>query len=271
MAIYNTLSNISTLASNAQEGQCTFNGYLEDYLLFAEDELGDEWKELFSYLVEIDSGLKVCVGLRLDINPKVVTNRIIRYKDAFKMAHNALVYPFIIYGITVNKEERSAIICKAGKEEYLRAKGLYYCMSEPLGMFENSRNEIVATDLSHAKETLEALFVKGEKTGAIQRRLDNEIIGEYEELKEYALDLSSQIKDKAVESFTDCSDEDKEKIIKETIVMWFLIKKTLYVQYMMSKHILNAVHNGDIKAQRTMAKANADAVVFTSYGDLWKS
>lgn len=270
MAIYDTLSSISTLANNAKEGRCSFNGYVEDYLHYAEDELSEEWKDLFAYLVGIDPGLRICINLQLDINPDVVTNRIIRYKDAFKVANRALIYPVIIYGITEKKEERAVIICEKGKEEYLKAKGLYFCMSEPLGMFENARNEIVATNLENAKSVMEALFVKNEKTGAIQRRFDAEVLGEYESMKEYALAFADELKDKAKERFAECEDGEKERIIKETIVMWFLIKKILYVQYMMSKKILNDIHKGDIKAQRSAAKANADAVVFTSYGDLWK-
>lgn len=270
MAVYNALSSICTLKNNETEGRCLFNGYVEDYLLWAEDELTDEWKDVFNTIVDIDSSAKICVNLQLDINPDVVTNRIIRYKDAFKLAKRALVYPVIVYAKLENGEERAIIICGSGKDQYLKAKGLYYCMSEPLGMFENCRNEIIAVDLEHSKSAIEALLSKGEKTGAVQRRLDSEIIGEYEDLKQYALELAIYLKDNIKASFLECSDEEKEAKIKETIVMWFLIKKLLYVQYMMSKKILNDIHKGDIKAQRSVAKANADSVVFISYSELWK-
>lgn len=270
MAVYDTLKTICTLKNDAENGRCTFNGYVEDYLLYAEDELSDEWKDLFNSVIEIDSSAKICVDLQLDINPNVVTNRIIRYKDAFKLSKRALVYPVILYASLDNGEERAIIVCDTGKDQYLKAKGLYYCMSEPLGMFENSRNEIIAVDLGHAKTTVDALLAKGEKTGAIQRRLDTEILGEYNDLKEYALKLASDLKERAKATFAEITNEEKEAKIKETIIMWFLIKKLLYVQYMMSKKILNDVHKGDIKAQRSVAKANADSVVFTSYSELWK-
>ena len=105
----------------------------------------------------------------------------------------------------------------------------------------------------------------GELTSLFER-----LIGEYDSLKTYALELASSLKENVKESLAECKDEEKEAKIKETIVMWFLIKKLLYVQYMMSKKILNDVHKGDVKAQRTVAKANADKVVFTSYSELWK-
>ena len=43
-----------------------------------------------------------------------------------------------------------------------------------------------------------------------------------------------------------------------------------YVQYMLNKSILMAVHNNDIKGQRTVATENADKIPFYSFSELWK-
>ena len=59
-------------------------------------------------------------------------------------------------------------------------------------------------------------------------------------------------------------------IIYEMIQKWFLLKKVCYVQYMVSKDLLNSVHEGNIKKQRNQAKVNADSIVFVPYSELWR-
>ena len=54
------------------------------------------------------------------------------------------------------------------------------------------------------------------------------------------------------------------------MIHWFLLKKVLYVQYMVNKSILNTVHEGNVKKQRNQAKLNADEISFLSYSEMWR-
>ena len=65
--------------------------------------------------------------------------------------------------------------------------------------------------------------------------------------------------------------EDKEAMIYSLVVRWFLLKKVVYVQYMVNKDMLQNVHEGNIKKQRNQAKINADEIPFISYSELWRS
>ena len=64
--------------------------------------------------------------------------------------------------------------------------------------------------------------------------------------------------------------EDKYEMIREYIVKWFLLKKVLYVQYMLNKDFLTNVHEGNVRKQRNQAKINADEIAFISYSSLWR-
>ena len=65
--------------------------------------------------------------------------------------------------------------------------------------------------------------------------------------------------------------QDKEACIYSLVVRWFLLKKVVYVQYMVNKDMLQNVHEGNIKKQRNQAKINADEIPFISYSELWRS
>ncbi len=272
MAIYTCLSGVEIKSRSAEQGICDFNGYVEDYLLVLEEQEGnEEFKEFLNDLVEKEPSIKICVNLGLDINPKVVTNRIIRYKDAFKLPKGKLVFPYLIYGQNTTGEERAMILVEGGKDAYLKAKGLYYCLTEPMGMVENARNEIIAfaaENYDQASEVFQELFLRNVKTGIIQRKLDRDYFKNYDELKEYCLSYANELKDQVREAVA--ASENKDAQIYEHIIRWFLIKKVLYVQYMMNKQILAERHNGDIKEQRGMAKKNADEIPFVSFSEMWK-
>ena len=62
--------------------------------------------------------------------------------------------------------------------------------------------------------------------------------------------------------------EDKEAFIKDRVGKWFLLKKFVYVQYMMEKDLLNTRHDGNVKQQRNKAKENADAIRFVSISEM---
>ena len=63
--------------------------------------------------------------------------------------------------------------------------------------------------------------------------------------------------------------EDKAPLIASYVVRWFLLKKLVYVQYMVNKNIRSAIHDGDIHKQRNQARINADEIPFMSYRQMW--
>ncbi|MBR2793962.1 MAG: hypothetical protein IKE16_04875, partial [Solobacterium sp.] len=62
---------------------------------------------------------------------------------------------------------------------------------------------------------------------------------------------------------------ERSETIGYFVSRWFLLKKVVYVQYMVNRKILSEIHENDIKKQRNQAKLNADAVEFISYRNLW--
>jgi len=65
-------------------------------------------------------------------------------------------------------------------------------------------------------------------------------------------------------------EEDRMDLIYDYVIQWFLLKKILYVQYMVNKDILKIVHKGDVRAQRHQAKLYSEMVQFISYSNLWR-
>ncbi len=257
----------SKLDSRKNGEDCVFNGYLEDYLNFDED-LDPVLKEAFAEIQEKEPDTKICVGLRSEINKEAISNQIIRYKDVFKLAGKALVYPYILYG-EKDGNERALLVVPASDASFIYAKGYYYCMTEPGSEFIDSKNEIVAISTDQPKKIVAAydgLFTS--KAGALQRSIDREFFKNYDELKEAALKASEAQKENAPAVLTAL--EDRAGQIAAYVINWFLLKKVLYVQYMVNKNILNTVHEGNVKKQRNQAKINADQITFLSYSEMWR-
>ena len=62
---------------------------------------------------------------------------------------------------------------------------------------------------------------------------------------------------------------DKQAMIRYLVTTWFLLKKVVYVRYMVDKEILMKRHDGDNKRQRSMARQCANDIRFISISDLW--
>lgn len=270
MAIYDILCGVSD-TRETPEGICAFNGYLEDYLSMIEHEEGNEAYAMLNAMFDEDQNLKICVGLRLNINRDAIANQIIRYKDAFKLPRGTIVCPYIVYGNS-DDTQKAMIICVGGKEEYIVAKALYYVMSEPENEYEGTRNEIIAVssnpqDYEILLNSMQSFFHKMRKAGIVQRELDMKMFGSYEEMYERAKEIGDELQIH-LDGIMDAAD-DREACINDIIAKWFLLKKFSYVQYMMDKTTLNVVHDGNVKKQRQMAKEKCDAIGFISYSDLW--
>ncbi len=267
MAITAILS--SKLDNRSNVDDCTFNGYLEDYLNMEDTDLDPVLREAFAGIQANAVDTRICVGLRSEINNDAISNQIIRYKDVFKLNGKPLIYPYILY-VQKDEEERALLVVPYTKYGFIKAKGLYYCMTEPGSEFIECKNEIVAICSDKAEDIVKAfdgLF--SQRAGALQRNIDGRFFRNYEDLRTAAIAAAEQIKKEAPAVLA--SLEDRTEKIYEYVVNWFLLKKVLYVQYMVNKNILNTVHEGNVKKQRNQAKLNADEITFMSYSEMWRT
>ncbi|MBR2670119.1 MAG: hypothetical protein IKE36_10055 [Solobacterium sp.] len=264
MAIYTIIDSQVDIRHNGED--CTFNGYLEDYLGITED-LDSVLREAFTKISEKDTNVKICVGLKAEINRDAISNQIIRYKDVFKLNGKVFNLPYLVYSKREDIE-RALLVIPYSRYGYIYAKGFYYCVTEPGGVFVDCKNDIVAICSNQADKIVNAfedLFTK--KAGAIQRGVDREYFSSYDDLKREGLEAAELLKEEAQTELSQIT--DRTLSIYKYVIRWFLIKKVLYVQYMVNKDILNSVHDQNIKKQRNQAKMNADEVAFLSFSEMW--
>lgn len=247
---------------------CKFNGYLEDYLNLDETELDPVLREAFTAIQQNEPDTRICVGLRSEINRDAISNQIIRYKDIFKLEGKALTFPYILYA-SKDEAERALLVVPFTEYGFMIAKGLYYCMTEPGSEYIDCKNEIVAicsNDAEQIVRTFNDMFVQ--RAGSLQRSLDSAHYKNYDQLKEAALKAAESLKNEAFRVLGTLPERTER--IRQYVIDWFLLKKVLYVQYMVNKNILNGVHEGNVKKQRNQAKLNADEVVFLSFSEMWR-
>lgn len=242
---------------------CDFNGYLEDYIDTLDED--NELLPVLRALFEMDSDSRVIVNFKTGVSRESISNQIIRYKDIFKLENEAIICPAIVYTKKENEEKALLLV----NDDYIYAKGIYYCLTEPASEFQDVKNDIVAVDTSDitmVKDAFSKLFTK--RAGQIQRELDRKHFANYDESYNHALDLSNAISDNIFEELA--NSQDRDSLIHTCISHWFLIKKFVYVQFMVDKTILNTRFDGVVKAQRNQAKQNADSIRFISISELKK-
>ncbi len=266
MAIYEVLKWKEEAPSTARHNDF-YIGSLSEFIESSANSYPN-YNELFQRILEVDESIQVCAQLPIEINQKTVSNQIIHYKDAFKIGENSIKAPLIIFW--KNDEQERAILLS--DTSYIEAKGLYYCLTEPDGEFGNCRNEILAMVLTEDTQDLFRAFTEmhgnQRAVGAIQRYYDHKYIENVDEMKDKCIALAQSILDNAVAQLPEL--EDKGPLINKTIGRLFLIKKAIYVQYMMSKEILANRHEGDVKKQRQFAKAYATEIPIISLSALWR-
>ncbi len=257
------------LDTRKQGSDCDFNGYLEDFVQDIEEaEMDEVVKAALIAIAEEDNQAKICVNLRMAVNKEAISNQIIRYKDVFKLNGKAIILPYLVYG-RKNDQDRALLIVPFERYSYIYAKGLYYCMTEPGSEFTNCKNEIVAMSCKTKDEVKDAYKrLYSVTAGALQRSIDYGDFSSYDILKSDAIACSEDIRNKAVDVLSKL--EDKTAAIYQMVVNWFLLKKVLYVQYMVNKDILRHEHEGNIKKQRNQAKLNSEEIRFMSYSELWR-
>ena len=260
MAVFEVLEN-------QQAGvNCAFNGLLNEFLSTS-PELDDTLSQAFSAIAQQDPETRIVKDLKSAVRMDVISNRIIHYRDISKLDGSPVVYPYLLYG-TFNETDQAVLVLPYEEYGYLIARGLYYCMSETGSEFYDARNEILELCESEPEAIVKGWNdMKQLKAGSIQRRIDRDHFRNYEELKTQGIEAGASIRDTAAKTLGEV--EDRAPYIREYVGRWFLLKKLLYVQYMVNKNIRASVHDGDIHKQRNQARINADEVPYLAYRQMW--
>lgn len=256
-------------ADERSEGSdCIFNGSLKE-LLVSGEELNDTLKDAFGKILETEPDARVIRGLRCAVSRNAVSNQIIRYRDIFKLSGKPLNVPYIIWS-TRGDQERALIVYPYEKYGYLYARGLYLSMTDQGSEYADARNEMAAVctdDPDLIAKTFERLF--HEKAGSIQRQMDRRHFKNYDDLLKQAQEAGAEQEKEAPEVLKNL--HDKTRMIYQYVVRWFLLKKTVYVSYMVDRNILKTMHDGNVRQQRAQAKKNADSIRFMSYARMWRT
>lgn len=244
---------------------CAFNGFLEDYLETIEES---PLRESLRVLVTLNPDFKIMVNYHFDIQSEAVSNQIIRYKDIAKLPSKPFVLPYFVYGLDA-EEEVVGFIFAPQEESYTVLKGLYYAITENKALLESLRNNIVVAHLNENGLKITAQLTKREiKCGAAQRLIDAMYYSDLNQLKAMVKAENDALQAKLNEDFKE--HKHRAPLIYKAVTSWFLMKKVLYVQTMMNRHLLDRECGGDIKKQRHQAKLNADSVTFIAYSELWR-
>ncbi len=265
MSIYTILSGKVDARNGGTD--CKFNGYLEDYLSF-EENIDEFEREVFEDIVEEHSDARIIVDYRTTISEEAISNQIIRYKDIFKLNGKPLHLPYMIYGEEDGKG-RALLMVPYDTYSGIYAKAMYYCISEPGSDFIEAKNEIVSISSDDSEEIVDAydrMFI--EKAGSIQRRLDQKSYTSYRELFSKAMEAGDQLCQQCFGELIQL--QDRTDAIYSYVVRWFMLKKILYVQYMVDRNLLKNTHGGDVKAQRNQAKKNAMAINIKGFSEMWR-
>jgi len=244
---------------------CAFNGFLEDYLETIEES---PLRVTLKALEALNPDFRIMVGYHFDIQTEAVSNQIIRYKDITKLPSHPFILPMFIYGKD-SKEEVIGFILASEEESFTVLKGLYYAITENKALLESLRNNIIVAHLNEDTLKIITQLTKSEiKCGAAQRLIDGHYYNDLNELKAMVKNEAEALQVRIKEDFKE--HKHRAPLIYKAVTSWFLMKKVLYVQTMMNRHLLDRECAGDVKKQRHQAKLNADSVTFIAYSELWR-
>lgn len=266
MDSYVTLTNI--LDQRRGNPHCEFNGFLEDYAALLPEH--HPHLSLFKKILEKDCDYRVLVHYRFDINHNLISNQIIRYKDIQKIPDHQFDLPYLIYGKNPEGELCGLILLDGDASSYLLAKGYFLALTEQGSVLETMKNQCVSCYIDHPNlfNAIDKLYTDKTKAGAVQRMLDSDVFGSYEDLLAKVYQTASQIQeDVKVAILTNLK---REAVIYPAVVKWFLLKKMIYVHTMMNRTLLQVECENDIRRQRHIAKLNSDHVQFLMYSEMWR-
>jgi|BioPla2DNA2_1021312.scaffolds.fasta_scaffold00009_114 hypothetical protein len=258
MAIYNVLSSYGLFDSLA-----SFNGLVKDYLrIYPEDEN----KELFELMLSEKEDIYVYTNFGLKFNLALIVNKKIGYKDAGKIDDNVLKVPYIIYWKNENVQKAMII----SFNNYIEAKGIFYCLTEVDNYFENDKNDLITIHLTDENKdevfkVFKSMLDEKKSLSAIQKTLDRKYINDVDLMKDDCINISQQIFDRAIKIILPLECDDRKPYIEEAVARAFIIKKALYVRYMSNKHLLNKRHFGKQSLQRAFGKSYVNELPTVSY------
>lgn len=267
MSLHDTLATV--FDTRKQDERSAFHGYLEDYISLMEND--DPIRTDFEQFLKLDSQSKILVDLVIPIHKEVISNQIIRYKDALKIPSNHLRCPFIIYGINKQDQSYGVIYYPGSIDDYLLVKGIYFSLSEQGALFQHHRNQLFALTSEQLQQQVETLnkIIEGKiSIGSLQRELDRKVFASIAQLEDIAQMKTAQIKDNFLNQIQ--THPDKQTLIYDTIGNWFLCKKAVYVQVMTNKLWLTDIFDQNIKKQRHQAKVLSDSLIFMPLSEMWR-
>ena len=261
-----TLTNI--LDQRKGNPHCEFNGFLEDYAAQIPDN--HPHLSLFRKILEKDCDFRVLVRYRFDINHNLISNQIIRYKDVQKIPDHQFDLPYLVYGKNPDGELCGLILLDGDMSSYLLAKGYFLALTEQGSVFEDMKNQCVSCYVDHPNlfKAIDKLYVDKSKAGAVQRMLDSDVFGSYDELLQKVHQAALQIQEGTKNNIAKV--EKRESVIYPAVVKWFLLKKMIYVHTMMNRSLLQNECENDVRKQRHIAKLNSDHVQFLMYSEMWR-
>lgn len=261
MNIYDILTEIQDVR---KEGTlCEFNGYLEDYLGLIENDADyDVLKKIF----EVDNDFKIIKDLKLAINNNAVSNKIIRYKDIEKVGKYPIKIKYLLY--TTKNDKAKALILD---DHFILTKAKHYVLTEKPGEFYDHRKDILVCSLENKIEDIERLAQSlfNNNSFLVQREIERYFYESYDQSLEIVLKLNQELEKETLEKVA-TNKKHRALIIKEAVAKWFLLKKFVFVQYMIDRRILAEIHNQDIQKQRSQARRNTEKIRFVPYCELWK-
>ena len=239
---------------------CEFNGYLEDYLGLISEE--DPEYTCLSTLLALDRDLKVIKDYRCSLSKESTSNIIIRYKDANKIKNNHIVCDYILY----NQNDKVVVL----GSDYIYAKALFYVLSETPNVLTDYRKDTLVLAYDTDPEAVKDGYgrLKGNAI-FIQQEIDKQYLGTYEEISNTLIARSEAIMNE-IKNYEYNHDVKRFAFIEDKIIKTFLLKKFIYVHYMLDRNVLKNVHQMNVKEQRTEAKRLSNLVRFIPFQEMWE-
>lgn len=238
---------------------CTYKGPLRDYSGAPEAEINAAFQQILATSPDV----YLIAGKGTDVQKGAISNRIIHYKDIFKLGGRPIYVPYLLF-----EGDRALILIPSNDYSYITTRGLYYCLTEQGALLYPFRNQLVVMDAESTEEIVSVWNrFRTEKAGRLQREVDGTRYSDYDSLLEEMVDSSRKLREEAAETLA--SAKEREPLIRQYIVTWFYMKKVAYVLFMMNKDFRRDRFHGDMQEQRRQAKANADRIEIMSLSEMW--
>lgn len=238
---------------------CDWKGLLKDFPGAAEPEIHAAFQKILTMTPDV----YLLAGKGTDVQKSAISNRIIHYKDIFKLEDHPIRVPYLLFD-----GERALILVPSSPYSYITTRGLYYCLTEQGALLYPYRNQMVVMNAESAEQIVSVWQqFQSEKAGRLQRQVDGTRYSDYDALLEEMITSSRQLKKEAAAALRTA--QLREPLIRDYIVTWFYMKKVAYVLFMMNRDFRHDRFHDDAQEQRRQAKANADRIEILSLSEMW--